>query len=173
MKTTFKTIIALAILFTSCSEEAKTEDDANGETPIEVKDDADVKVVEEEVLQPEGTAVEGDDRYQYLSDETTTSDCYIVDYFIDMDIEYITVDFVTYELDEDSENPDFENYKLVNDNPKLRTFMVVPEYQNCARDAAVTTADLIKVSKENPQTIFRLETSTGMVTELFIDVCSG
>ena len=87
-------ILAIAMLFSSCSQITSKEATDGGTETEETKD---------EVLTPEGTGVKGDTRFQYLTDETALSDCYIVGHFIDNDIEFITVDFITYKLNKESE----------------------------------------------------------------------
>ena len=186
MKKSILSIFTCAILLASCSEAPKADksrlqgsqkvEETKAQTEsIATKEEmllSEGSEVEEDLL-PEGSAVEEDTRYDNLSTETTASDCYITGYFIDMDIEYLTVDFVTYELDEDSKNTDYEIYDVVNDNPKLRTFYVNTEYLDCAHSESKSLADLIKASKDNPKTVFTLQTEAGVITELYIDVCSG
>ncbi|MFT5600819.1 MAG: hypothetical protein ACI9N1_001055 [Flavobacteriales bacterium] len=186
MKKSTLSIFTCAILLASCSEAKKEDESGSQGSPkveekkataesIEAKEEEllpEGSEIEEDLL-PEGSAVEGDTRYDNLSTETTASDCYITGCFIDMDIEYLTVDFVTYELVEDSKNTDSEIYDVVNDNPKLRTFYVNTEYLDCAHSESKSLADLIKASKDNPKTVFTLQTEAGVITELYIDVCSG
>jgi hypothetical protein len=188
MKKSILSIFTCAILLASCSEAKKVDESGSQGSPKveETKAQTESIATKEEVLLPEGSEVEveedllpegsdveGDTRYDSLSTETTASNCYITGYFIDLDIEYLTVDFVTYELDEDSKNTDYEMYDVVNDNPKLRTFYVNTEYLDCAHSDSKSLADLIQVSKDNPKTVFTLQTEDGVITELYINLCSG
>lgn len=175
-------IIALfgLITFTSC--ESNTQDNSDATTEKSKTENIDEQVVSEnttvtesepETLIPEGVAIEGDHSLDNMCLEKSLSDCYIVDYFIEMDVEYITVDFVTYELDKDSKHTDYEVYDLINDSKKLRTFVVNSQYKNCGHNKDIPLTDLIKISKDSPETVFRLEAEEGVVSELYIDTCSG
>lgn len=172
MKKLSTTIIALAILLASCVDETENVNTDAPTNNIEQVEESSPAEVQEELM-AEGTTVEGASRLDNLSNETAISDCYIVDAFVDMDTRYITVDFVTYTLDEDSQHTDYEVYDLVNDNPKLRTFVVHEQYMDCGRYKEVSIDDLIEKSKKDEKTVFSLETIEGIVTELYIDICSG
>ena len=165
MKKLITPIIALAFLFTACTETT--------DTVIETEKDAieAEKVTEEapksdatEELAPEGSAVEGDDRLKDLSNESTMSECYIVDEFTDMDIRYITVDFIDIR--------EFENesgYEIVNDNKKLRTFMVEDSYLDFGHETTSTIEELMIKAKDTNNR-FMLTVKEGLVTELYVNL---
>jgi hypothetical protein len=165
MKKLITPIIAIAFLFTACTETTdtviETEKDA---TETEKVVEEEVKENETEELAAEGTAVEGDDRLKDLSTETTMSECYIVDEFTDMDIRYITVDFIDIK--------EYENesgYEIVNDNKKLRTFIVKDSYLNFGHEESSTIEQLMNKSKDK-ENRFMIETENGLVTELYVNL---
>jgi len=175
-------IIALISILSLTSCDTKNEDKSEHTTEsvtIEKTDDQNTTEntentdSETETLSAEGTAVAGDHSLDDMCLEKSISDCYIVNHFTEMDVEYITVDFVSYKLDEDSKHTDYEAYDLVNDNKKLRTFIVNTTYKSCGRDKDISINDLIKASEDNSETIFSLEAEEGVITELYIDTCSG
>lgn len=101
------------------------------------------------------------------------SDCYITGIF-DKDGEvYINVDFITYEIVPETAGTDGEEYKVINNNPKIRTFKVKDAYSECSRIKKISTRDLVDKAKAAPTTIFSLEARDGVVEELYIDTCSG
>lgn len=170
-----KSIKLFALIFItliSCKDIPETID-TKPVVELETERKENIELKEQEVLLPEGTEVEGDSRYDHLSNETTVSDCYIVSHFTDMDITYVTVDFVSYKLDEDSKHTDYEIYDLINVNKKLRTFVVNESYKNCGRNKTLSFEDLIKKQEQDSKTVFSIETEEGLVTELYIDICSG
>ncbi len=101
------------------------------------------------------------------------SDCYITGIF-DKDGEvYINVDFITYEIVAGTENTDTEEYKIINNNPKIRTFKVKDGYLECSRSKPIFVHELVDKAMEIPTTIFKLEAKDGEIQELYIDICSG
>lgn len=127
--------------------------------------------IEEEILQPEGSEVENDDRYAHLSKETTFSDGYLVSHFTDMDITYFTFDFVSYRPIQKSNSEELE-YEMVNVIKTLRTFMVMGPYSTCDGKNKISIKDLISTYKTNPKTIFSIETVEGAVNKLYINNCT-
>jgi hypothetical protein len=177
MKKLITPIIALALIMSSCTatteniatdiEKAATEAVESAET--ETIGEAETE--NEDLINAEGSAVEGDERYANMSQESTTSDCYIVSDFIDMDIHYITVDFVNYKVVE-NEGDSEPGYELVNEKKKLRTFLVDEGYLDCAHDKTVSIKDLMEASKDK-ENVFMITTEEGSVTELFVRRCAG
>jgi hypothetical protein len=76
-------------------------------------------------------------------------------------------------LDEDLKHTDYEIYDLVNEIKTLRTFAVNESYLDGAHDQMVTLADLIEMNNTETDLVFSLEAEEGVVTELYIDTCSG
>jgi hypothetical protein len=166
------TIMTLLLSCGGAEEKNIAEEKVDQSKNTDIKDTDNVDQGEsEEALSPEGTAVEGDDRYDNLSAETTTSDCFIVSQFTDMDIHYVTVDFVNYKVIEGDSEPEYE---LVNEIKTLRTFVVKTEYFDCSRgDEKVSVDKLIEQSKKDKETLFFIETDGGLVEELFVRNCAG
>lgn len=171
-----KLLLSLTILTLLLSCDA-SEDRTTSEEKSEQLKPVDTNELEEtkdstnsEGTQAEGTAVEGDDRYDDLSTETTLSDCYIVSHFTDMDIHYVTVDFVNFKVIEGDSEPEYE---LVNEIKTLRTFLVKTEYFDCRRGEKVSIEKLIEQSEQDKETLFYIETENGMAVELFVRNCAG
>ncbi len=162
MKKITTTIIALAILLSACSEtteSAKENVETNNEEQVEETLAAEEP---EEELIPEGAEVEEDHRYDNLSNESATSDCYIVSHFTDMDITYVTVDFI--DIEEDFDNG---GYEIVNENKKLRTFVVNEEYLNPYHEENVSIEKIFEKAANDPEILFSITIEDGLVTELY------
>lgn len=165
MKKLITPIIAIAFLFTACTETTDTViETENDSVEAEKVTEEPEKVEKTEELAAEGTAVEGDDRLKDLSTETTMSECYIVDEFTDMDVRYITVDFIDIK--------EYENesgYEIVNDNKKLRTFIVKDSYLDFGHEGSSTIEELMIKAKDK-ENRFMLVTEGGLVTELYVNL---
>lgn len=177
MKKLITPIIIIILFFVSCGEVAEEVTPETSSTEEESKEQIDSVKVEdvveaetEEIVNMEGTAVEGDDRYDNMSAETTMSDCFIVSHFTDMDIMYVTVDFVSWKVTETDTEPEYE---LVNELNKLRTFMVDAEYFDCGHSEKMGIEKLFETAKEDKETLFNIVTENGMVTEFFVRRCAG
>jgi len=125
----------------------------------------------EEHLKPEGSEVEGDNRYAFLSKETTFSDCFIVSHFTDMDITYVTVDFVSYKPSLNSKGEPSGEYEIVNELKTLRTFMVMDSYFTCNGKSKKSINELIERYENEKKTVFTITTTEGVVEELYINDC--
>jgi hypothetical protein len=161
MKKITTTIIALAMLLSSCSETTEAKDENTGTHKTEEVTETSVEEVEEEFI-PEGAEVEEDHRYDNMSTESASSECYIVSHFTDMDITYVTVDFITIE-----ENTDSEGYEIINDNKKLRTFVVNEEYLNPYHEENVSIDDIFEKASDDPEIMFSITIEDGLVSELY------
>ncbi|NRA11430.1 MAG: hypothetical protein HRT57_05710 [Crocinitomicaceae bacterium] len=173
MKNRITPILIIVLFIVSCGEsteptntaEENTEQTDNTDTGVEFDDSTNI-----EGPNMEGTPVEGDERYDNMSLESTSSDCFIVSHFIDMDISYITVDFTNYKVIETNSEPEYE---LVNEIKTLRTFVVKTEYFDCGRGDMVPIDILIDESEQDKETLFYIETEGGLVVELFVRNCAG
>jgi hypothetical protein len=177
MKKTFIQVLTLStLIFTACGENTPIDTDIDT-SAIETVDTN--TIIQESVEQIESTTVTDAQiaHYEELLDltslEACISDCFITECFLYNDATFITVDFVSYKLDEDSKHSDYEIYDLVNEIKTLRTFAVNETYLDCAHDQTVTLADLIEMNNSETDLVFSLEAEDGIVTELYIDVCSG
>lgn len=159
MKRITTTIIVLAILLSSCSETADTKDE-NTETK-KTEQVEETSEVEEELI-PEGIVVEGDNKLANLSTESVSELCQIVDHFTDMDINYITVDFVTI-------SPATEDirYEVENDDLTLRTFIVKDEYEDMFMHDIVSVKTIFEKASKNPEMLFVIIAEDGLVSELY------
>lgn len=173
--TLLNTIVLTALFLTSCGEADTSEtttDSPETDTTTEV-----VEEVIEEIVDPNTVTDEQMAHYEEMLDltstETTGSDCFITESFTYMDALYITVDFVNYRMDESTANTDTEVYELVNEIKTLRTFVVNEEYFDCGHSEMVKMSDLIEKNKAEKDLVFKLEVEDGVVTELYIDTCSG
>lgn len=182
MKTILLTTIALAtLLLISCKESTSiTEMEEPAKIIEEVTESAIEDIIKVETEEFEVSTTVTDEQmthYEALLDltstETTSSDCFITESFIYMDALFITVDFVNYKLDESTAHTDAEVYELVNEIKTLRTFAVNEEYFNCGHDKMVKLSKLLEKNNLENDLIFSLEVQDGVVTELYIDTCSG
>ena len=170
MKNRITLILILALFIASCSEETEPTNTAEENTEQTDKTDIETGVEVDDSTNMEGTPVDGDERYDNMSLESTSSDCFIVSHFIDMDISYVTVDFTNYKVIETDSEPEYE---LVNENKKLRTFVVKTEYFDCGRSKMVPIDKLIEKSEQDKETLFYIEIERGLVVELFVRNCAG
>lgn len=176
MKRIITSVFALAIFATSCAGSAENQESTTTATHEEVvhqeSEDAQENIGEaetenEELLNYEGSD-EDDDRFDNLCTDETVSDCYIVDSFQYMDATYITVDFVNYKVIETADGHEVE---LVNVIKTLRTMLVEDEYDDCSGEHSESTVEMLATAKENPFTLFRLESNEGIVSVLFEKRC--
>ena len=176
MKNTLLNTIALAALFlTSCGEATAVEETTDApetDTTTEVVEEVIEEIVDLQTVTDEQMA-HYEEMLDLTSTETTFSDCFIKEGFLYMDQWYITVDFVNYKLDEDSKNTDYEVFDLVNEIKTLRTFVVNEEYLTCGQDKTLTLEELLEKNKNEKNLVFSLQSEDGIVTELYIDTCSG
>ena len=164
-KVSFYTLLLFfTVILFSCGSGNENTD----ETTINENDNTEEEVVENENIK----TARIEELLSYLSNESTMSDCYIVESFSDDGFDYITVDFVTYKdiQNEDDMEP---SYQLENNNSKLRTFVVIGEYMNCSYDKTIILKDLVGEKSNFEGKIYRLKTENGFVSELYIDNCSG
>ena len=176
MKIKLLSTLSLSIvLLASCGEAESTENTTDAPNTDTV-----VELVEESTEEVKGSNTVTDEQmahYEELLDLTSTetagSDCFITESFTYMDGRYITVDFVNYKMDESTANTDTEVYELVNEIKTLRTFVVKEEYYDCGHSEMVKLSDLIEKNKAEKDLVFKLEVEDGVVTELYIDTCSG
>jgi hypothetical protein len=161
MKKITTSIIALAIILSSCSETTDTKTENTEANKTEEVIETSAKEGKEE-LTPEGTAVEEDHRYDNMSKESVSSPCQIVSHFTDMDINYVTVDLVN--ITQGDEN---SRYGIENDDLKLRTFVVNDEYLDMYTDANVGIETIFEKASKNPEMLFVISTEDGLTSELY------
>ncbi len=176
MKRIITSVIALAIFATSCADSAESTENNTTATHEEVvhqeseetqEDIGEAETENEELLNMEVQDVDPN-LFDNLCNDETVSDCYIVDSFQYMDATYITVDFVNYKVIETAEGNEVE---LVNVIKTLRTMLVEDEYDDCSGEHSESTIEMLATAKENPFTLFRLESNEGIVSVLFEKRC--
>lgn len=158
MKTIVTTIIASAILLASCAEATESADTKSEDSNTKQKQAEAI----EEVLLPEGSEVEEDHRYDNMSTESVSSPCQIVSHFIDMDINYVTVDLVN--ITQGTEN---SQYGIENDDLTLRTFVVNEEYLDMYTDANVSVEKMFENASNDAEMLFLITVEDGLVTEFY------
>jgi hypothetical protein len=161
MKKTTTTIIALALILSSCSETTDVKTESTDANKTEEVIEASVEKGTEE-LTPEGTTVEEDHRFDNLSKESASSPCQIVGHFTDNDINYVTVDLVN--ITQGDEN---SRYGIENDDLKQRTFVVNDEYLDIYTDANVSIETIFEKASKNPEMLVVIVAEDGLVTELY------
>ncbi len=104
-----------------------------------------------------------------INKETSTSECFITEIIHKNGNTYIKVDYV------DRKELEGEGaYEIVNNNPKIRTFIAKKEsYKICSRDGTKTIKDFEITLKKEPKTLFSIEVKDGEIEEFYIDTCSG
>lgn len=175
--TIITTIILSAFLLTACGEghANDTTSDALPPDSVETETLPVTETIEPSALENTVTD-EQMAHYEELLDltstETTLSDCYITESFVYNDATYITVDFVNYRIIEGTEEGE-EEVELVNVIKTLRTFVVAQSYYDCAHTNMVDLSDLIEQNNATTNLVFRIEVEDGIVSELYLDNCSG
>ena len=106
----------------------------------------------------------------YLSSESKNTDCYLIDIFIEDDLIYAVVDFVTVKETTSINNPDDRTIIIENKSKKLRTFTADLEYFKCGHSEKILLDDLLSLPKN---TVLQIDVVNGAIKELFLDTCSG
>jgi len=173
MKNILKTLpLAILTLFLfSCGGESENKGDVKMEEKHaekhEKKHESKVEKIKDEAKPKElGKEIK-------ITVEDSYSPCYISEFIYKDGKTYIVVDYVIIQ-ELDVEEHGEGAFEIVNNNPKLRTFVAKKEtFLTCGQNKSRTVKELEAQYKEDPKQLFTVKVVKGELEMFYIDTCSG
>ncbi len=107
-----------------------------------------------------------------LSYKTEASNCYVKRIYKKNGNTYIDVDFIA--LKWFTNEHVLDDYKIINNNPKIRTYRVKKTcFKTCDLSQTECISDFKREIKKDWKTMFSIRAVNGLVTSLYRPICAG